>query len=626
MTTSERWLAVGEHIGGVDHETQVRMMIRSTIRAHLEKELKLNSLGIKVLSLFFIDKVSNYRSYNEEGVEIKGLYARIFEEEMENFSKMPQYNDLFVKDGAKIAIEASHNGYFSIDKNQRPVDTSETNKEGRASAQRAYELIMRNKEELITLENPLRFLFSHSALKEGWDNPNVFQICTLREMNTQMQRRQTIGRGMRICRNQEGERVHGFEVNTLNVIATESYEDFARNLQHEIENETGVEFGVVRTDTFGSLSAAQSAIMIKQLQADGHIDSAGKISDDFVEILESDSFTVPKELNSQKEKIKKDLKKVTKKVVVKRSRDRKTAKINKKVVECPEFQELWRRIKQKTTYSIQLNEEEFIEKCIDGIDKMPKVSKPKWKIETAKLNVAKSGVESALEAQSQQNISIEYDLSRFDIMGTLEKDTGLTRSTISHILSGCKPKKLAEFKVNPGMFIDLAKKQILAIKKLQLVEGIKYEKLDSEESYSLKLFTDQELTGYSDNMIEVNKHGNKCPLDHVRIESNPEKEFVQDCEVNTAVLIYSKLPSKFVIPTPLGPYNPDWALLIQDTAGGKNLYFIAETKSTWIPEERRPYENKKIECAGKHFTAICSKGSEITFQDVEKLEDILLTM
>jgi len=634
MTTSERWLAVGDHIGGVDHETQVRMMIRSTIRAHLEKELKLNPLGIKVLSLFFIDKVSNYRSYNEEGVEIKGLYARIFEEELENLSKHQKYNELFMKDGAKISIEASHNGYFSIDKNQRTVDTTETNKEGRASAQRAYELIMRNKEELITLENSLRFLFSHSALKEGWDNPNVFQICTLREMNTQMQRRQTIGRGMRICRNQKGERVHGFEVNTLTVIATESYEDFARNLQHEIENETGIEFGVVKADTFRSLNAWQSTQMIVMLMADGHVDLEGKATDSLDEYLESDSFEkgLPIELLSHKEQIKKDLKKVTKRVVVKRRRLRKTAKINKKVVECPEFQELWRRIQPKTTYSIQLEEEEFIKRCIAGIDKIPKVSKPKWKIETAKLDVAKSGVESALEAQSQEKISIEYDISRFDIMGTLEKDTGLTRSTIFQILSGCKKKKLAEFKVNPGMFIDLVKKQILAIKKLQLVEGIMYEKLDSGDSYPLELIKNHELTGYLDDgissrhvLVEVNKHGDKCPFDYVYIESKPERDFVNDCELNTAVLVYTKLPSEFVIPTPLGTYNPDWALLIQDTAGDKRLYFIAETKSTWIPEERRPSENAKIKCAEVHFTAIFSEGSEIIFQDIENLSDILQT-
>ena len=600
-------------------------MIRSTIRAHLEKELKLNPLGIKVLSLFFIDKVSNYRSYNEDGVEIKGLYARIFEEEMENFSKIPKYNELFMKDGAKISIGASHNGYFSIDKNQRSVDTTETSKEGRASARRAYELIMRNKEELITLENPLRFLFSHSALKEGWDNPNVFQICTLREMNTQMQRRQTIGRGMRICRNQEGERVHGFEVNTLTVIATESYEDFARNLQHEIENETGIEFGVVKIDTFGSLTVAQSAVMINQLQAAGVIDSNGKTTDNFAEYLDSDDFTVPKELSSDKEKIKKDLKKVTKKVVVKKSRDRKTAKINNEVLECPEFQELWNRIKQKTVYSVELDEEKFIKTCIDGINKI-KIKKATWILEQAVVDMTKSGVEVELEKQSQEKISIEYNLSKFDIIGTLEKETGLTRFTIFRILSGCEKKTLVKFKDNPSVFIERVKQQILSIKKLQLVEGIKYQKLDSSECYSLELFTEHELIGYADNMVEVNKNGNKCPLDHVRFDSTVEKEFVQDCEVNSAVIIYTKLPSKFVIPTPLGPYNPDWALLIEDSEGGKHLYFIAETKSTWIPEELRSSEIAKIECAGKHFTAISSKGSEITFDKVVELADIIQTM
>ena len=362
ITTDEGesvWLSEGEQFGGIDHQTRVRVMIRRTIQSHLEKELILNPKGIKVLSLFFIDKVSNYRSYSEEGIELKGLYAEIFEEEMEMFSKNPKYSALFVKEEVEISIEASHNGYFSIDKNQRLVDTSETNKEGRASAQRAYELIMKNQEELITLENPMRFLFSHSALKEGWDNPNVFQICTLREMRTQMQRRQTIGRGMRICRNQDGNRVHGFDVNTLTVVATESYEDFARNLQNEIEEETGFEFGIVNSGTFLSLDSSESELMLKHLREKGHIDAKGKSEDSLAEYVASDAFTVPEKLNSKKTKIKNDLKKVTKKVVVKKARERKIAKVNEEVLKSPRFQELWNRIKQKTTYSIELDQGKF---------------------------------------------------------------------------------------------------------------------------------------------------------------------------------------------------------------------------------------------------------------------------
>ena len=304
----EQYLRLRETWGDVDALTVQRQLIRRTIREHLDKEKRLFPQGIKVLSLFFIDAVERYRQYDEDGNAIKGIYARMFEEEYQRLAKYPDYQTLF-QEVEHAAAEEVHNGYFSIDRKGGWTDTAENNQNNRDNAERAYNLIMKEKEKLLSLETPLKFIFSHSALREGWDNPNVFQICALRDMSSERERRQTIGRGLRLCVNQQGQRLRGFEVNTLTVIATESYEEFAENLQEEIETDTGIRFGVVELHQFAAfpvvgqdgqtstLGLEASQLLWEYLKAEGYIDAQGRIQNSLREALEEETFSVPAEFH-----------------------------------------------------------------------------------------------------------------------------------------------------------------------------------------------------------------------------------------------------------------------------------------------------------------------------------------
>ena len=307
----EHYLRLGEAWGDVDILAIQREMIRRTIREHFEKEKRLCPQGIKVLSLFFIDAVDRYRQYDEEGNLVKGEYARIFEEEYRRLAKHPDYRALFHEANVDIAVEDVHDGYFSIDKKGSWTDTAENNQANRDNAERAYNLIMKEKEKLLSLETPLKFVFSHSALREGWDNPNVFQVCTLRDIRSERERRQTIGRGLRLCVNQKGERQRGFEVNTLTVIATESYQEFAKNLQQEIEADTGIRFGIVEPHQFAAIRVAgeslplgfeRSKALWEALKAEGYIDAEGRIRDALREALENDGLALPTDFIKKKKR------------------------------------------------------------------------------------------------------------------------------------------------------------------------------------------------------------------------------------------------------------------------------------------------------------------------------------
>jgi type III restriction enzyme len=361
----EQFLKPGEAYGDVDALAVQRQMIRRTIREHLDKELRLRPQGIKVLSLFFIDEVAKYRSYDAEGNSVKGGYARIFEEEYARAAKLPDYLTLFSEVDLTHAAEEVHNGYFSIDKKGGWTNTEENNQGNRESAERAYNLIMKEKEKLLSLETPLKFIFSHSALKEGWDNPNVFQICALREMGSERERRQTIGRGLRLCVNQHGLRLRGFEVNTLTVIATESYEQFAENLQREIEAETGIRFGIVEEHQFAAISVTtdegisvplgfeQSKLLWEHLKKQNYIDSKGKVQDSLKRVLKEGTLVVPEPFSAQLDQITAVLKKLAGRLEIKNADDRRQVLTRQAVLHSPEFKELWERIKHKTTYRVE---------------------------------------------------------------------------------------------------------------------------------------------------------------------------------------------------------------------------------------------------------------------------------
>ena len=376
----EKYLRIGEAHGDVEPLAIQREMIRRTIKEHLDKEKRLRPQGIKVLSLFFIDAVDKYRQYDAEGNPVKGDYARIFEEEYRRIAKQPGYQSLFAEIDLDTEAEAVHNGYFSIDKKKVGSKSVEVFKDTRGDTKSdddTYSLIMRDKEKLLSFDTPLKFIFSHSALREGWDNPNVFQICTLREMQTERERRQTIGRGLRLCVNQQGQRLHGFDVNTLTVIATESYEQFAENLQKEIEADTGIRFGIVQDHQFAAvvvkdedgkeapLGFEQSKVLWAHLKSLGYIDAKGKVQDSLKVALKDGTLVVPAEFESQRNQIAEVLRKLSGKLEIKNADDRKQIRTRQAVLHSPEFKELWNRIKHQTTYRVQFDNEKLIQNSVE---------------------------------------------------------------------------------------------------------------------------------------------------------------------------------------------------------------------------------------------------------------------
>lgn len=422
----EKFLLPSQFVGGVDDEALKRLMIRRTIHEHLEKEKRLAPLGIKVLSLFFIDAVEHYRSYDADGHPVKGKYARIFEEEYRRAAKLPDFVSLFKEVDVTSEAEEVHDGYFSIDKARRWTDTADNNQAGRDNAERAYNLIMKDKEKLLSFDTKLKFIFSHSALKEGWDNPNVFQICALREIGTERERRQTIGRGLRLCVNQNGERLRGFDINTLTVIATESYEDFAENLQKEIEKDTGIKFGIVEKHQFatvpvvnpdgstGMLGFEESAAIFDHLKAEGFVDTKGKVQDTLRTALKDGTLALPVSLAAHLGAVRDVLKKVAGKLDIKNADERVTVKTRQAILESAEFQALWDRIKHKTTYRVHFDNEKLITDCAKAIANGPPVSKARVRVRKADLSIGQGGVEAKEhDKDSGTIIAIEEgDISR----------------------------------------------------------------------------------------------------------------------------------------------------------------------------------------------------------------------
>ncbi len=625
----EHFLRIGQAFGDVDALAVQREMIRRTIKEHLDKEKRLRPQGIKVLSLFFIDTVEKYRRYDAEGNPIKSEYARIFEEEYQRLAKHPDYQTLFQEVDLSATVEQVHNGYFSIDRKGGWTDTSETNQTNRDNAERAYSLIMREKEKLLGFETPLKFIFSHSALKEGWDNPNVFQICALREMGTERERRQTIGRGLRLCVNQQGERLRGFETNTLTVIATEGYEQFAENLQKEIEADTGIRFGVVEEHQFAGVAVTdaegktaplgfeQSKVLWEHLKAQGYIDAKGKIQESLKKALKDGTLTMPDPFAAQSPQIKDVLRKLAGKLEIKNADERKLVRTRQAVLHSEEFKALWDRIKHKTTYRVAFDNEKLIDQCIMAIRNTPAIAATRLQWRKADLAIGRGGVEANVVGESSPVYLAENDIPLPDLVTDLQDKTQLTRRTIVRIL--IESRRLNDFKRNPQQFIDLAAESINRAKRLAIVDGIKYQRLGDEYYYAQELFEQEELTGYLKNMLTDTK---KSIFEHVVYDSDNESNFAGQLERNEAVKVYAKLPGWFQVPTPLGSYNPDWAVLVV-TEEAERLYFVVETKSSLFVDDLRDRENAKITCGEAHFKALERGDNPARFIKAFKLEDIL---
>jgi type III restriction enzyme len=625
----EEPLRIGESVGGVDEDAVKRQMIRRTIEEHLDKELRFNPLGIKVLSLFFIDVVENYRQYDSNGAPVNGKYAEMFEAEYKAAAGKPKFRSLFHE--VDLTHEASdvHDGYFSIDKKGRWQDTDEGNQANRDSAERAYNLIMKEKEKLLGFDTKLKFIFSHSALREGWDNPNVFQICALREIGTERERRQTIGRGLRLCVNQDGERQRGFEVNTLTVIATESYEDFAFNLQKEIEADTGIRFGIVEKHQFAAipvtdekgdtkpLGVKKSEAIWTYLKETGLVDANGKVQDTLRTALKDKTFTLPEEFASQKADVSELLKKLAGGLTVKNADERKQIKTRQAILQSADFKALWDRIKHKTTYRVMFDNEALIAACITAVKDLPVVMKTRLQWRKADLAIGKGGVGARETASSAPIILEEQDIELPDLLTVLQDRTQLTRRSLVRILT--ESDRLDDFKKNPQQYIDLVSDSINRAKRMALVDGIKYQRIGDEAYYAQELFNQEELTGYLKNMLPASK----AVYEYVVYDSDGvEKGFAEDLERNDAVKVYAKLPGWFRIPTPLGTYNPDWAVLVE-VDGMEKLYFVVETKSSLFDEDLRDKESAKIRCGKAHFEALSVGNEPATYIVARNIDDLM---
>lgn len=603
-------------VGDIDGDSIKRLQLRKTIEEHLDKELRLNSKGIKVLSLFFLDRVSNYRQYDENKNPINGKFADWFEEEYLTISKKVKYKTLF-NDTKNFDdnVKTIHNGYFSRDKKGIVKDSSSNAKgelKGNKDDEDTFSLIMKDKEKLLSFESPLRFIFSHSALKEGWDNPNVFQICTLNETNSVMKKRQEIGRGLRICVNQAGERVQGFDVNTLTVMANESYEDFAKGLQEEIEKEEGIKFGVIEEHYFANITIEKengdleyfgvknSENVYNYLLEKKYIDKKGKVQNSLKLDIKENNFEIPVEYENLKDKITSNIIKIAGTNIVKDANDKIIIKLNKEAFIGEDFKELWGKIKYKTNYRVDFDIEELINTCAKKIEDEVTVGKIKYLYTKATNQIIKVGVEIDKESLKEQYIDseiINYKLP--DIITYLQNETKLMRKNIVDVL--IKSNKLQSFKNNPQKFIDKVIEIIKKTMSIFIVDGIKYQKIGDEFYYAQECFEETELSGYLSTNLIKNKN-NKSVYDYTIYDSDIEKSFAKKFNDSENVKLFTKLPSWFKINTPLGGYNPDWAVLIEKDNQEK-LYFVVESKGSNLSLDIKNTEKAKIDCGIQHFKA-----------------------
>lgn len=583
-----------------------RAQIASTIETHLEMERRLIPQGIKVLSLFFIDKVENYRVYDDTADD-RGVYAKIFEEEYARLIQLPKNRTLF---NGTYELEENptlvHDGYFAKDK-ERLKDSK--NGESKADGD-AFNLIMKDKERLLSFDTKLRFIFSHSALKEGWDNPNVFQVCTLVDTGTSFTKRQKVGRGLRLCVNQDGERVLDSSTNMLTVIADESYSEFADTLQKEIEDECGIKFGTLRAESFADarvvaedgvvspLGVDVSARVFTELKAAGLIDKHGKIQEELVRVVDAGNLVLPIEAEGARAEIEAIIKRASLKIPIRNAANETTQKLNKGVFLSPDFIALWDQIKAKTQYSIEIDIDNFVGECVRDIrEKMSVIKAPKIMRNRGLVTMDTAGV-VAEDAGIYEMTDIAATYDKPNPLTALQDVVGLTRRTICRIL--IESGRLAEYSVNPQAYLEAVAKIIISHKQRQMVDGIKYTKLGETDVYALEIFNDSELERlFLDQVVE----SKRSVYEYVVCDSKIEMAFAEKLECDQEVKLYAKLPARFTVDTPLGSYNPDWAILVEK-GGTEKLYFVIETKGSTNQMDLRPIEDGKIRCAQKHFEAI----------------------
>ena len=640
----------GDVIGKVNENQLRRIQIRETILSHIERERELFYKGIKVLSLFFIDEVSKYRQYDSHGNPINGIYAKIFEEEYKDI-----VDNLQTKFGEEdylgyintISESSTHAGYFSVDNKGKMVDSKITRNESITDDINAYDLIMKNKELLLDRDpnkSPVRFIFSHSALREGWDNPNVFQICTLKQSSSDVRKRQEVGRGLRLCVNQDGERmdtnvlgndVHN--INVLTVIASESYDSFAKGLQSEIAEAVADRPKSITPELFiGKLikdihnneqiiddklgRAIHFDLIVK-----GYIDKTGALTDKYYDDKANGLIQVADEVSDSKDAVIGIIDSIydAKSMQFENARSNNVElQLDEDKVSMPEFKALWNKINSKSVYVVDFDTDELVRNAISALDSKLRVSKIFYKVESGTMKQIKSKealetsgsfVKEAASTYGSKN-AVSTNV-KYDLVGKLVDETGLTRKAVIQILQGIETVVFNQFKDNPEEFIIKAASLINDEKATAIIEHITYDVLD--EKYDTNVFTDPTIKGrLGTNAMKANKH----LYDYIVYDSTNEKNFASELDINSDVAVYVKLPDGFYISTPVGRYNPDWAIAFYEGTV-KHIYFVAETKGSMNSMQLRLIEESKLHCAREHFKAI-SKG-DVVYNVVDSYKSLL---
>lgn len=640
----------GDVIGAVDEDQLRRIQIRETILSHLQRERQLFYKGIKVLSLFFIDEVANYREYDAANQPVNGKYAIMFEEEYEDIIGSMQLaigEDEYIKYLQSISAARTHAGYFSVDGKGKMVNSKVGRKETTSDDVSAYELIMKNKELLLDRDparSPVRFIFSHSALREGWDNPNVFQICTLKQSSSDVRKRQEVGRGLRLCVNQSGERmdtnvlgndVHN--INILTVIASESYDSFAKGLQTEMAEAVAdrpravtVELfvGKVIKDEHGNeqvIDQDTASAIHYDMIVNGYIDRKGTLTDKYYEDKANGEIKVAEEVADSAASVLD----IIDSIYDARSMQPENARSNnvelqvdKDKLAMPEFKALWSRINAKSAYVVDFDTEELIQKAILSLNSKLRVSKIHFQVETGVMDTIRSKAELLSGASFVKEESGSYGVTmtansnvKYDLIGKLVDETGLTRKALVSILKGIQPSVFNQFKDNPEEFIVKAATLINDEKATAVIEHITYDVLD--DHYGTDIFTDPTIKGrLGVNAMKAKKH----LYDHIIYDSTGERDFAANLDTNTNVAVYIKLPDGFYIATPVGHYNPDWAIAFYEGTV-KHIYFVAETKGSMSSMQLRLIEESKIHCAREHFKAI--SGENVVYDVVDSYKSLL---
>ena len=644
----------GDVIGKVSEDQIRRIQIRETILSHIQRERELFYKGIKVLSLFFIDEVAKYKQYDEAGQPKNGVYADIFEEEYNDVISNMQLGlgtgegeEEYLKYLESITADKTHAGYFSIDKKGKMIDSKVKRKETTTDDVDAYDLIMKNKELLLDRDpkkSPVRFIFSHSALREGWDNPNVFQICTLKQSSSDVRKRQEVGRGLRLCVNQDGERmdtnvlgndVHN--VNVLTVIASESYDSFAKGLQTEIAEAVAdrpkavtaeLFVGKVIKDDKGNeqvLDSDTAHAIHYDLIVNGYIDKKGVLTDKYYEDKANGEIQVAEEVADSAAAVIEIIDSIYdgRAMMPENARSNNVElSVDEDKLAMPEFKALWSKINSKSVYVVDFDTDELVRKSIASLDSKLRVPKIYFKVETGTMDQIKSREELASGASFVKEESANYNHQiavssnvKYDLIGKLVDETGLTRKAVIQILKGIQPFVFNQFKDNPEEFIIKAAALINDEKATAIIEHITYDVMD--EKYGTEVFTDPTIKGrLGVNAMKAKKH----LYDHIVFDSTNEKDFATELDTNKDVAVYVKLPDGFYISTPVGHYNPDWAIAFYE-GSVKHIYFVAETKGSMNSMQLRLIEESKIHCAREHFKAISN--GEVVYDVVDSYKSLL---